>query len=374
MQARISVSGTNSIFGEVRNMKKAIAALLSVILVMSASITVFGAEKNDVEKKINSSAAFLIEEKYGANDGIYDLKGSKYIYLLLKSDSDISDFMKEYLQAVKAALDNNALTTIDDLGIVLDIFHYYGIDAENFEGYNLVELFKSTNPASISNPNYYAFAAEAAKLYGLDDFGKVLCRSCIDNYYTMDKGFDFYGITSDNNAFFVLTLSYYYDDFKEYAENALKLMEAYRNADGYYSTADWGDTSSNTDSTALALAAYSAAGAKEKADEIYDLLIHNFFDEETGAFTSAYNEYYATGDALIGLQYYLPVADKAVSSEEATTKAPETTAEKTENSTAAKKNDSKKSPATGNDGLAAASFAVFALAGAAIIISKKHKA
>lgn len=345
-------------------MKKVLAALLSVMLVMSASITVFGATKNDVDKKINSSAAFLVEEKYGATDGIYNLKGSKYIYLLLKSNAGISDFMNEYLEAVKAALDNNSLTKIDDLGIVLDIFYYYGIDAESFEGYNLVEIFKSTDTVAISNPNYYAFAAEAAKLYGLDDFGKELCRACIDNYYTMDKGFDYYGITSDNDAFFVLALSYYYDDFKEYADNAVSLIENYRNTDGYYSTADWGDTSSNTDSTALALAAYSAVGNKEKADEIYNLLISNFFDTETGAFTSPYDEYYATGDALIGLQYYLPLADEDITSEkETTTKAPEATTQKAENNTKAKTNDSKKSPATGNESIAAASFAAFALAG-----------
>ena len=57
-------------------MKKVLAALLSLMLVISASITAFGATKSDVQEKIKSSVSYALDENYG-KDG-YNVSNSKY--------------------------------------------------------------------------------------------------------------------------------------------------------------------------------------------------------------------------------------------------------------------------------------------------------
>ena len=57
-------------------MKKVLAALLSLMLVISASITAFGATKSDVQEKIKSSVSYALDENYGKDD--YNVSNFKY--------------------------------------------------------------------------------------------------------------------------------------------------------------------------------------------------------------------------------------------------------------------------------------------------------
>ena len=154
--------------------------------------------------------------------------------------------------------------------------------------------------------------------------------------------------------------------YEEYTEDAFKLLETYYTESGY---SNYG---ANADSTALALAAYSLAGNTEKAGAVYDILIKNFYDTETGGFKADYDEYYATADAVFALSFYMPIAEE--DKQESTT-APETTTQ-AQTTTAADSNNSdasKKSPATGVEiapAIGAAAVALMAFAAAA----KKKKA
>ena len=61
-------------------MKKITAALLCVMLVISTSVTAFGATKNDVKEKIDTAVAFAFDGNYSKNG--YDVSASKNLYIL----------------------------------------------------------------------------------------------------------------------------------------------------------------------------------------------------------------------------------------------------------------------------------------------------
>ena len=367
-------------------MRKVLATLLAVMLIMTASITAFGATKSDVEAKIKSSVAFAIEGNYG-QDG-YRAGNSKYFLMYLKAGEDAEKYGEAYLASVKNALDNGTLFGVGSLGTVLSVFDQLGVDASDFEGYNVVEMFEKTDVTENEfSPYNYVYAAEAAATYGLDEYGKALCDQ-LATYYVFGEGTDFWGgwgMSPDDLAMFVLGLAPYAADYAEYIEDALEMLETYDSDEGYISS--WGEV--NADSTALALAAYSAVGNKEMADAAYEKLML-FFDEETGGFTASYDEYYATADAIFGMEYYLPIADKDPEpetpseeepiTEEEGTKAPaeentaeNTTAEDATQAPAAPEKTPAKSPVTGAMGGTAVAFASIALAGAAAMLAKKKE-
>lgn len=363
-------------------MRKVLATLLAVMLIMTASITAFGATKSDVEAKIKSSVAFALDGSYG-QDG-YRVGNSKYFLMYLKAGEDTEKYGEAYLASVKDALDNGTLFGVGSLGTVLSVFDQLGVDASDFEGCNIVEMFEKTDVTENEfSPYNYVYATEAAATYGLDEYGKALCDQ-LATYYVFCEGTDFWGgwgTSPDDLAMFVLGLAPYAADYAEYIEDALEQLETYNSDEGYTS---WGEA--NADSTALALAAYSAVGNKEMADAAYEKLML-FFDAETGGFTASYDEYYATADAIFGMEYYLPIADKdpvqEVPAEESTTEEPATEEEATkapaeENSEGnsqtneAPENAPAKSPDTGAMSGVAVAFASIAL-GAAVMLAKKKE-
>lgn len=94
---------------------------------------------------------------------------------------------------------------------------------------------------------------------------------------------------------FLITLKYGSGDYSQYTNDAFALLENTYSADGYV------NYTPSADSTALALAAYSAYGNKTKADDVYKLLIDKFYDGTTGGFKADYDPYYATADAVLHL-------------------------------------------------------------------------
>ena len=359
--------------------RKVLATLLAVMLIMSASITAFGATKSDVEEKIRASVAYALDECY-AEDG-YSVGNSKYFLMYLKAGEAADKYEEEYLASVKNALDNGTLFGVGSLGTVLSIFDLLGADAYDFEGYNIVEMFESTDVTENEySPYNYVYATEAAAAYGLDEYGKALCDQ-LATYYVFGEGADFWGgwgTSPDDLAMFVLGLAPYAADYAEYIEDAFELLETYNSDEGYTS---WGEA--NADSTAYALAAYSAVGNKEMADAAYEKLML-FFDEETGGFIASYDEYYATADAIFGMEYYLPLADndpepetpgEEPTTEEEGSKAPaeETAAEDTAQAQPAPEKTPEKSPDTGAMSGTAVALASIAFAGAAVMLAKKKE-
>lgn len=368
-------------------MRKFLAVLLAVMLVMTASVTAFGATESVVKGALETAVDYALDGNYGKNG--YTVDNAKYFLMYLKADEDAAKYEDKYLASVKKALDGGKLTGVTELGLTLEIMDLLGVNAKSFEGYDIVKMFKAADISDCAGSPYnYVYATEAAAAYGLDDFGKKICNYVIDNYYELGIGTDFfggYGTSADDLSMFILALAPYADYFAQYIDNAFMLIKAYNSDEGYI---NYGEA--NTDSTALVLAAQSAMDNKSAADKTVDKLA-GFYNESTGGFVGAYNDYYATADAIFALGYYLPLADakpKPVTTTEATTaaepetepeettKAPATEApatEKAPETTTAAPAAPEKSPETGAANGAAIAFASIALAGAAVMLAKKKE-
>lgn len=350
-------------------MKKFLAALLSVMIVMCASVTAFGATKSDVNKVVNTSVAYAFDGKY--SQGGYTIANAKNFYILAKSGADVSAYKEAFFASAKDAAQAGTLTDVGTLGEIITIADKLGMNPENIDGVNYVEMLKNADPANYgASPYNYLFAAEAASAHGLTDAADAFCGKMI-GFYTIGTGTDFwggYGTSADDLATFLITLKYGSGDYSQYTDDAFALLENTYSAEGYV------NYTPSADSTALALAAYSAYGNKTKADSVYDLLINKFYDSETGGFKADYDTYYATADAVFALAYYLPIADADPAPQqpqETTTKAETTTTQATQ----AKKDTGKKSPATGSTGIAAASLTAAGAAAFVILFArKKHEA
>lgn len=348
-------------------MKKFTAALLCVMLVICTSVTAFGATKSDVKQKTDTAVAFAFDGNYSKNG--YDVSTSKNLYILARSGADISAYTDAYFKSVSQAAKDSKLTDPGTIGMAVCIAKAAGIDPKNADGVNLADALKSADVSVVSSPYNYFYAIEAAKALGLDDTVKALSDT-LAKYYTVGTGTDFwsgYGTSPDDLGMFILAMKTA-GAYEEYTEDAFKLLETYYTENGY---SNYG---ANADSTALALAAYSAAGNTEKANAVYDMLIKNFYDEKTGGFKADYDEYYATADAVFALSFYMPLAEDDSKDNTENTTVPETTT-KPETTTAGNKNsdNSTKSPATGAEILPAVGAAAVSLM-AILAVSKKKKA
>lgn len=355
-------------------MKKITAALLCAILVISASITVFGATKTDVTEKVNASAAYIHSNYAEKGYSAYD---SANLYLAAKSGIDVSKYTDKYFTEVLEKVESGEFANAGSYGLIICIADATGVDAENIGGKNFVELLKNADAKEGVSPYYYYYAIKAAFDHSLGDKAAELCEA-LASYYTMGKGVFFWAgwdqTSADDLGMFIVSLAQDYDNYSEYIEDALKLLETYYTEDGYV------NYGANANSTGLALAAYSAAGKTEKANETYDLLISKFYNAETGGFDSDFESIAATKDALFGLEIYLAsTEDDTVNNpdkEEPTTDDNKNDTDKTENGSNSQntnnKTDETKSPATGAGTTGAITAAVIS-AGAVLLLSSKRK-
>lgn len=347
-------------------MKKITAALLCVMLVICTSVTAFGATKSDVKEKTNTAVSFAFDNYYSQNG--YDVSATKNLYILARSGADISNFTDGYFKSVSAAAQAGTLTDPGVIGMAVSIAQQAGIDPENAGGTNLIEALKNAEISAVSTPYNYFYAIEAAENNGLDDKTAAL-SSALAQYYTPGEGTDFwsgYGTSPDDLAMFILAMETA-GEYEEYTQDAFEILETFATEQGY---SNYG---ANADSTALALAAYSAAGNADKADEIYNILIKNYYDSETGGFKADYDEYYATADAVFALSFYLPLAEEGAP-QESPADSTETATETQQPAAAEQNKDSgKTSPETGAQPAAALGAAAFALIIGAAAVIKKNK-
>ena len=334
-------------------MKKISAMLLAMILVMSVSMTVFGATKSDTDKKVSTSLAYISAE--WENDPTVD-ENLKDFYIFTCTNADMSKYKNSFAESVKTAVSDNTLTA-DSAVLAVGALANLGYNVTDFNGTNLVDLLKTFGADGFSTPFSLVYGITLADKLGENELKNVYAEK-LAGCYEIGKGTDFWGgwgTSADDLG----------TDYEEIISDAVSLLETYYTADGY---TNYG---ANADSTALALGAYSALGDKEKADSVYDMLIDKFYDKETGGFKAEYDPYYATSDAVYGISFYRMIADedKNTPPTEPTAK-PETTAAKAAQQTA-DKNTSKKSPATGAS-ITAAGLA-FVLSAVAVSVSRKRK-
>lgn len=352
-------------------MKKVFSALLALMLVMSASVTAFGATVSDVEKPLKSAADYLYSEKES-----FTAQESKDLYLYLVSGADGEKYQNGWCESVKQGLEDGTLSGIGNMALVIYDALMLGMDPTDFDGVNLVELFENTPLSEYDNPYLDMYAADIAVAFGLDEFGRKICDR-LASKYTMGVGTDFWGggfTGVDDLGVFVSALANYEEDYKAYIDDAIALIKTHNTDEGY------DNYGANANSTAVALAAAVCVNDKAMADDAYHKLML-FYDEESGCFTSNYDDEIATKDAIFGLSYYLGMADKdepvtdkpsEPSTEQPTEKPAQKPAETAEPSEKpADKNEPAKSPATGASGI---SFSVFAiLASGSVILAARKK-
>lgn len=280
-------------------MKKVLAMLLTFMLVMSASITAFGATTTDVDKTLESSVKFAFGDKTS-----FDVSESKDYYLYLIAGEYDEKIKESYFTSVKKALDGGEKFDIGTLGLIISNIVLSLEEPTDFEGYNLLDLFEKTKLSENDNIYTYMYAADIAFLFDYEALGKQLCDTMVSKY-TMGAGTDFWGgwgTSADDLSVFIITLSTYYDKYTAYIEDALTLLKAYNTDAGY------DNYGANANSTALALSAYASVDDEKSAEDAYNKLML-FYNKETGGFNSNYDDVLATKDAIFGLSYYWLLAD-----------------------------------------------------------------
>lgn len=314
-------------------MKKLISVTVAICIAITSLFTgIYAMADNkvtsaDVKEKIEQAAAYVTSNETDP----YTLSNARNFVTIIDSGADVSKYkdafvasVKENLDANKAKLCYNNVVSPAYYGATFKAFDALNVDKTSFNGYNLVSSFEAIDISLTSDNVYtYGYAIDAAKALGNETLALTLCDKLVSNY-TMGSGLDNWGFSCDNNGFFVLQLAPYYNEYKEYIDDALSLIANYKKENGYYSDEQY-VTDANADSTAAALAAYSAVGDMDKAKEAYDFLCAFESKDTPGEYTNSFGSY----DALIGFENYY----KALKAEEDSTTTTQTTTESTSEST-----------------------------------------
>lgn len=358
--------------------KKVMSLLLSILMLVSMLVpfSAFAGIKNDeLKKQVEADLADEIEY-LNFTPSLAKAASSQMLFKVdtSKKHGFLTELATNLVQNDGKIVVNGSENAIY-YAVAINILDMLGEDYTDFKGYNLEELFVNCTATTIPNRYYVMHAAEAAKTIGNDELAKqYISQVANDTVYEMGKGMENYGYYSpDDNAMFLATVGLYPDDFKEYVDDAKKLVESARTDKGYDN--GWGSTSAST--TACALRAYSVLGDEEKATDAYMLLVNNFESPENNGvmqYEGEDNEY-ETSQAFSAIAYYkdLFAEDNADDpSETPDTKDNDKKADsskKDDTKSETKKDSSAKSPATGVTALGFASIGL----GAVLVASSRKK-
>lgn len=164
----------------------------------------------------------------------------------------------------------------------------------------------------------------------------ALAEGLMSYYNQEEQAFDYWGCSVDNNAVMSRGIKLYSGQVAgvaQAAENAMTFVDSLRQADGsYYSDFQW-STSSNADSTGLALSAMadwadSGRYSGEELAQTYQALLDRYYIQDTGAFgylNNAAPNLMATADVLEGLLTYVDWLEQQEADTPATPSQPEET-------------------------------------------------
>lgn len=310
-------------------MKKFLSVAMALCIVISSLFTGIYAMAEEqptikaaIETKMLGAAKYLLTE-----DVTFTEANAGDFITYIKSGADMSAYKESFVNSVKKNLDdNNGKIVITEnqydenqnitgtvsyespavYGGVIIALNALGYNPASFQGYNIASSYAMLDLSKNSDNIYhYYLAIEGAKLINNNDIAKTLCDYLVKNYYTMDKGVNYWGFSADNTAMFIIALAPYYNEYKAVVDNAVTVLETYKTNGGYFHMhPEAGSTeavTANCNSTAYVLAAYSALGNIEKAKAVYDDLC-KFESKNAGVFTYEGEENkYATKDALFAL-------------------------------------------------------------------------
>lgn len=259
---------------------------------------------NALGAQLSGGADFLLKSV----DSLTISKAADFL-AYLNGGANVDKYKADYVASVKSMLDSNngkLVSTINgevksDLalyGAVIPALEKLGYDAKNFEGYNLVSAFESTDTDSISNPYYYRVAIEAAS----SDFAHKLIDKFIADDYTIGSGMNFWGYSCDNTAMFLTSIAKYADDYSTYVDDAKQILKTYTTDTGAFYSYQYNDVNAN--STALCAMAYAALGDNDTAFSYYKNLVEGF-EDTTGVFTyNGKRDDSATKQSYLALTYF----------------------------------------------------------------------
>lgn len=259
---------------------------------------------NALGAQLSGGADFLLKSV----DSLTISKAADFL-AYLNGGANVDKYKADYVASVKSMLDSNngkLVSTINgevksDLalyGAVIPALEKLGYDAKNFEGYNLVSAFESTDTDSISNPYYYRVAIEAAS----SDFAHKLIDKFIADDYTIGSGMNFWGYSCDNTAMFLTSIAKYADDYSTYVDDAKQILKTYKKDTGAFYSYQYNDVNAN--STALCAMAYAALGDNDTAFSYYKNLVEGF-EDTTGVFTyNGERNDSATKQSYLALTYF----------------------------------------------------------------------
>lgn len=335
-------------------MKKLISVTLAICVALTSLFTGIYAmadskvTSSDVKTKINESAIYLMSVKKTG----FTVDNAGSLNSFIRAGVNMSDYKAEFAKSVKENLDSNGgkiQSTVgydannnwapikgESAGVYANVIlalDSLGYSAKSFEGYNIVSAFENVKLVK-DNENQYLFSSifTVANKYGLKDYLKKAQNFLVNNYYEFGTGSTYYTST-DSTSQFVIAIAPY-AGYQSFVDDALASIENFKKDGGYLYNFDntYGEPKVNADSTALALAAYSAANNLDKAQKIYTELSAFECKDTKGAY------YYeaidksenptATADALTGLMYFYD-ALKAKEAYDATTTTTTTTAPST---------------------------------------------
>ena len=357
-------------------MKKVIALVLSVLLLLSVLPTAaFASEKTDeIKAKMEAARDYLYGEKteFTAAEG-YDF------LLYLYAGGNGEKFKDAYVQSVKDAFDAGTMNTADRVaiaGLCLEELEVETIPFELNDGtkVDLREKVKELGVAVDSPYNYFFI-----KFFVGDNDYLEQIENALKADYTAGKGYNYWGFGTDNTANFAAMIN-----DNELKNDAVQVVETAKTDKGYYYLEEYGTyANGNTTASVLFMYAYlmdlDNGNDSTKADEVYKLLMDNF-SAENGAY--AYEaggaaDNYATRDVLKALIFYYKSVEAAETPSEEQEKTTDDAAQKT--TAAAEASDAEKTgkqstPPTGDSLMACgiAGVAVLAL-GAALVMRKKEE-
>ena len=259
---------------------------------------------NALGAQLSGGADFLLKSV----DSLTIEKAADFL-AYLNGGANVDKYKADYVASVKSMLDSNNGKLVSKIGgevksdlalygAVIPALEKLGYDAKNFEGYNLVSAFESTDTDSISNPYYYRVAIEAAS----SDFAHKLIDKFIADDYTIGSGMKYWGFSCDNTAMFLTSIAKYADDYSTYVDDAKQILKTYTTDTGAFYSYQYNDVNAN--STALCAMAYAALGDNDTAFSYYKNLVEGF-EDTTGVFTyNGKSDVSATKQSYLALTYF----------------------------------------------------------------------
>lgn len=354
--------------GKIMN-KKAISILMSAVLFISLLMpfsAFAGIKDSELKKQVEDD----IKDEISYLDTTPSLSQAVSSQMLFRVDQSKKHGFLTQLDVNLALNDGKIIVDGNENSLyyacVINILDLLGEDYTDYKGYNIKDLFVNCTETTVDNPYYVMQVVEACKTIGEDALAHTYIDTLIEDTYTMGQGMYYWGYSADNNGMFLATVGLYKDDYQEYINDAITLIENEKTDHGYDN--GYGVSASTT---SCVLLGYTIIGDEQKALEAYRLLVDNFENPDNNGIMQydGVDDSYETSQALRSLSYFINLIESGDNQGSIQTpddsKKEDVKIEETKNET--KKDAALKSPQTG----AGMGISVLGLGVAVLAVSRR---